>query len=83
MTPQDLDDDQDIAPDAGQQRSVRLHRPTHVAEGLDVSLSTVRRLVREGILEAVYVGASMRISDRSYRYVAKHGTRRSKQGRKK
>lgn len=83
MTTSYLEDDGEVAKGAGDLPPLRLHRPSHVAEWLDTSLSTVRRLVREGLLEAVYVGASLRVTDRSYRYVVKHGTRRSRPRGKK
>jgi excisionase family DNA binding protein len=83
MTTSYVDDNRDIATDAGQLSPVLLHRPSHVADCLDTSLSTVRRLVRQGKLEAVYIGSSLRITDRSIRAIAKSGTRRSRPRGKK
>jgi hypothetical protein len=83
MTTQFIDDDQEIASATAERCPVRLHRPSNIADWLDTSLSTVRRLARAGILEAVYVNASMRITDRSYRRVAKQGTQRSRPRGKK
>jgi hypothetical protein len=61
----------------------RLHRAAHVADWLDTSISTVRRLVRLGKLDSVYIGASLRITDGSVRALANAGTRRSKPRGKK
>jgi excisionase family DNA binding protein len=53
-----------------------LHRIPEVAAGLDVSMSTVRRLVHYGHLEGILIGKSLRITDRSYRRLIEHGTSR-------
>jgi hypothetical protein len=83
VTTSSLDDEQEFAVVAGEKCPVRLHRPSYVADWLDTSISTVRRLVRVGKLEAVYIGASLRITDSSVRGLARSGTRRSKPRGKK
>lgn len=64
-------------------RSLRLHRPAHVAECLDISLSTVRRLMRDGELEVVHIGGSVRITETSLKALLKDGRRRAKRAGKK
>ena len=79
----DFDEAEEIASHTDTHAPARLHRAAHVADWLDTSISTVRRLVRLGKLEAVYIGASLRITDGSVRALANAGKRRSKPSGKK
>jgi excisionase family DNA binding protein len=47
-----------------------------VAEVLDISVSSVRRLIRKGKLSVVYIGSSLRVSEQSLETLLKSGTRR-------
>jgi len=44
-----------------------LHRPTEVREALGIGNTTLYRLIGEGKLKAVKIGASMHITDASLR----------------
>lgn len=58
-------------------------RITAVAEFLDISISTVRRLIRNGELKAIRIGASVRITEASLDRLLNAGRRRSTPRRKK
>lgn len=64
-------------------RRRRCHRIPAVAEDLDTSPSSVRRLIREGHLEAIYIGSSVRVTDESLEALLKTGTRRRRPRGKK
>ncbi len=83
MTNSHPNDDDEVTVDTADPRPVLLHSPQHAADLLDTSISSVRRLVRLGELEAVYLLTSLRITDRSVQRVAKNGTRRTRSRAKK
>jgi hypothetical protein len=56
----------------------RLHRISHIAEILDASLSTVRRLIADGLLDPRYIRGSLRVTDTSLQTLLQAGTRRSR-----
>jgi hypothetical protein len=70
MTPRDEEADRDEA------MNRLCHSVGHVAEILDVSTSAVRRMIRNKQLDAIYFGASLRVTDLSLQRVAQVGTRR-------
>jgi excisionase family DNA binding protein len=53
-------------------------RISAVAELLDISVSSVRRLIRDGRLAAVYIGTSLRVPEQGLEALLKAGARRSK-----
>ena len=61
----------------------RCLRIAAVAEILDLSVSSVRRLIRDGRLDAVRIGASVRVTESSLDALLKTGTQRSKRRAKK
>lgn len=76
------DGHEDLEPAAPSQPR-RCHRIAAVAEVLDISPSSVRRLIRDGQLEAIRIGASVRVSATSLERLLSNGTRRSKRKGKK
>ena len=58
--------------------SEKLHRVTHVEDVLDASASTVRRLIKDGVLESRYIRGSLRVTDSSLLALLRAGTRRCK-----
>jgi len=58
-------------------------RIASVADVLDISVSSIRRLIRDGKLAAVYIGTSLRVPEQSLEALLKAGARRSRdRGRK-
>lgn len=78
-----MTDDSVAATNGERQLPGRVHSIPAVADGLDTSPNSVRRLIRNGELEVIYIGASVRITDRSYRRLLKTGTRRPRTRGKK
>jgi hypothetical protein len=56
----------------------RCHSILAVAETIEVSPSSVRRLIRDKVLETIYIGASVRVTDESLERLIQAGTRRSR-----
>jgi excisionase family DNA binding protein len=54
-----------------------------VAELLDISISSVRRLIRDGQLEAIRIGSSVRVPEVSLERLLNAGRRRSRRKAKK
>jgi hypothetical protein len=59
------------------QFSEKLHRITHVEDVLDASASTVRRLIKDDVLESRYIRGSLRVTDSSLLALLSAGTRRN------
>ena len=74
-------EDDDGLPAAAHPRQC-LRIPT-VAELLDVSPSTVRRLIRDGRLEAIRIGSSVRVTEASVGHLLDAGRRRYRRLMKK
>jgi excisionase family DNA binding protein len=53
----------------------RCRRISAVAEHLDISVSSVRRLIRDGRLEAIRIGSSLRVTDASLNRLINAGRR--------
>jgi excisionase family DNA binding protein len=73
-------DDERVA--TARQRSQCL-RIAGVAELLDISISSVRRLIRDGQLESIRIGASVRVPEASLERLISAGRRRSRREGKK
>jgi excisionase family DNA binding protein len=73
-------DDSETNPTAEQQQPERLFSAQTVADLIEGSVPTVRRLVDDGVLKAVYVRGSLRIRESSYLAFVKTGTRPRKAG---
>ena len=69
------------SPDDLKSRKPRVRKRCHsipaVADTIEVSPSSVRRLIRDGVLETIYIGASVRVTDESLERLIQAGTRRS------
>ena len=76
------DGDYGDGPTAAARRRQCLRIPT-VAELLDVSPSSVRRLIRNGELEAIEIGGSVRVIDASVDRLIDAGRRRYRRRAKK
>jgi excisionase family DNA binding protein len=78
ITRHDHDDDAPAPTPRNQCRRI-----TAVADVLDISVSSVRRLIRDGQLEAIRIGASVRVTEASLDRLLSAGRRRSKRGGRK
>ena len=69
------EDDQDAPTATRRNQCLRI---ASVADVLDISVSSVRRLIRGGKLAAVYIGTSLRVPKQSLEALLKAGARRSR-----
>ena len=76
----DEDDREDRSPTTRRNQCLRI---ASVAECLEISISSVRRLIRGGQLQAVQIGASVRVTEESLEHLLSAGKRRSRRGSKK
>jgi excisionase family DNA binding protein len=58
-------------------------RISGVADILDISISSVRRLIRDGQLESIRIGSSVRVPEVSLERLLNAGRRRSRRKSKK
>jgi len=78
-----ITDDDVMSSAAEVQQPERLYRLATLADLLDTSISSARRLVADGEFEVVYVRGSPHVRERSYKAYLKRGTRRRKPRGKK
>ena len=78
MRKAEIAEDRGLNSAAAEQPPERLLSIQTVAELMDVSASSVRRLIADGALEVVYVGALVRVPERSFRAFVNAGMRRRK-----
>jgi excisionase family DNA binding protein len=59
-------------------QQMRCLRPAAVADHLDISISSVRRLIHAGQLDTIRIGSSIRVTESSVEKLLKTGTRRAR-----
>jgi excisionase family DNA binding protein len=73
----------EVGPEAKQHIRERFHRISHVAETLDMSISTIRRLIRDGQLDSIRIGSLVRVPASSLEAFLKAGKQHSRRRGKK